>query len=112
MDAKTLDERQLPPLTLPRDFELPGGYVIEEPLGAGGFGDVYAGRDPQLDRPVAIKVLSRTLEEGVMRRFRDEGRLLARLQHPNIIQVYTFGALEDQRAYLVMERFGSGSISA
>lgn len=99
------------PTALPRGYTLPGGYQIEHQLGAGGFGAVYAGRDTKLDRPVAIKVLTRTLEEQVMRRFRDEGRLLAKLQHPHIIQVYALGELDDQRAYLVMERFGSGSLS-
>ena len=100
-----------PHLALPLGYTLPGGYVIDAPLGAGGFGAVYAGRDTQLDRAVAIKVLTRTLEPKAMRRFRDEGRLLAKLQHPNIIQVYALGELDDQRSYLVMERFGSGSLS-
>jgi len=96
---------------LPHGYTLPGGYVIDAPLGVGGFGAVYAGRDTQLDRPVAIKLLTRALEPKAMRRFRDEGRLLAKLQHPNIIQVYALGELDDQRGYLVMERFGSGSLS-
>lgn len=99
------------PLDFPKGYSIPGGYEIEHVLGSGGFGAVYAGRDPQLDRPVAIKILTRAIEGHALKRFRDEGRLLAKLQHPNIIQVYALGELEDQRAYLVMERFGSGSIS-
>ena len=86
------------------------GYLIEHKLGRGGFGAVYAGRDLGLDRPVAIKVFTRDDDQNAARRFRDEGRLLARLQHPHIIQVYRVGELEEGRSFLVMERFGDGSI--
>ena len=74
------NQAPLPPRGLPEGFTLPGGYVIEAPLGSGGFGAVYAGRDPQLERAVAVKVLRRSLDERALKRFRDEGRLLAKLQ--------------------------------
>ena len=102
------------PPQLPQGFVLPGGYVIEGMLGSGGFGAVYAAHDPALARPVAVKLLTRELTGQAAERFRDEGRLLAKLHHPNIIQVYASGALpsSDGRAYLVMERFGEGSLAS
>ena len=102
------------PPQLPQGFVLPGGYVIEGMLGSGGFGAVYAAHDPALARPVAVKLLTRELTGQAAERFRDEGRLLAKLRHPNIIQVYASGALPDSdgRAYLVMERFGEGSLAS
>ena len=96
---------------------LPGGYRVTHQLGAGGYGAVYAGHDLQLDRPVAVKLLTRASSDEhksaaqALKRFRDEGRLLAKLQHPNIIQIFASGELEGH-AYLVMERFGEGSIEA
>lgn len=89
---------------------LPGGYVLGARLGAGGYGAVFEGYDPGLDRAVAIKVLERPLDEQASQRFRDEGRLLARLQAPQIVQAYFIGELEDKRSFLVMERFGTGAV--
>ncbi|MBM4292425.1 MAG: serine/threonine protein kinase, partial [Deltaproteobacteria bacterium] len=89
---------------------LPGGYVLGARLGAGGYGAVFEGYDPGLDRAVAVKVLERPLDEQASQRFRDEGRLLARLQAPQIVQAYFIGALEDGRSFLVMERFGTGAV--
>src|SRR5258708_14254173 len=70
-------------------------------------GLVYDGHDAQLDRRVAIKtILTRNLEEATAKhyemRFRREVRAVARLNHPNIVQVYDFGT-EGDLAYIVME---------
>ena len=89
---------------------LPGGYQIDQALGRGGYGAVYAGADLNLDRPVAIKLFTRDMDSQAAQRFRDEGRLLAKLQHPNIIQVYAFNYSEYLCPFLVMERFGDGSL--
>ena len=81
-----------------------GRYQIVRELGRGGMGVVYLARDPELDRLVALKCLPPSLAEAGSRlgRFEVEGRLLARQQHPNIVQVHEAG--EDQgRPYLVME---------
>ena len=86
------------------------GYHVERKLGHGGFGAVYACRDLGLDRPVAIKIFTRSADQEGAQRFRDEGRLLAKLQHPHIIQVYQVGTTKSGHAFLVMERFGDGSI--
>jgi eukaryotic-like serine/threonine-protein kinase len=84
-----------------------GRYEIKGVLGKGAMGLVYDGRDPTLDRRVAIKtILTRNLDEATAKhyamRFQREVRAVARLNHPNIVQVYDFGA-EGDLAFIVME---------
>jgi len=84
-----------------------GRYEIKGVLGKGAMGLVYDARDPKLDRRVAIKtILTRKLEADQARmirlRFEREVRAVARLNHPNIVQVYDFGS-ENELAYIVME---------
>ncbi len=66
---------------------------ILEPLGAGGMGRVYKARQLQLDRVVALKILSPELarDPSFAERFTREARALARLNHPNIVHIYDFG---------------------
>ncbi|HTJ46610.1 MAG TPA: serine/threonine-protein kinase [Kofleriaceae bacterium] len=65
-------------------------YLIDRRIGAGGMGVVYAARDPDLDRQVAIKLLGpRT---GSWSRLLREGQAVARLRHPNIVAIYDVGA--------------------
>lgn len=65
-------------------------YELLEPLGEGGFGRVYRVRDLHLERVVALKVLHPhlTADPGVVERFRREAQLAARLNHPNIVDIY------------------------
>ena len=84
-----------------------GRYQIRGVLGKGAMGLVYDGFDPKLNRQVAIKtILTGTLDEATARhyslRFKREVRAVARLNHPNIVQVYDFGN-EGDLAYIVME---------
>jgi TolB-like protein/Tfp pilus assembly protein PilF len=67
-----------------------GPYEILGPLGAGGMGEVYRGRDAKLDREVAIKVLPASLaaEPDSLARFEREAKALASLNHPNIAAIY------------------------
>ncbi|WP_237055524.1 serine/threonine-protein kinase [Microbulbifer sediminum] len=66
-----------------------GRYRVERALGAGGMGVVYLARDTQLQRPVAIKQLrADATTESAGARIRSEARLLAQLNHPNIVQLY------------------------
>ncbi len=88
-----------------------GPYEINVLLGAGGMGQVYRARDPRLDREVAIKVLLTSLanEPGYLERFRREARAVAKLNHPNIVQVYDFGEQGDL-TYLVMPLISGGTL--
>jgi len=84
-----------------------GRYKINGVLGQGAMGLVYDGLDPGLNRRVAIKtILTKKLDPEAARmvavRFEREVRAVARLNHPNIIQVYDFGT-EGDLAYIVME---------
>jgi serine/threonine protein kinase len=74
-----------------------GDYEIESELGRGGMGVVYRARQISLDRPVAMKVLSSELgaDEEFVNRFLREARAAARLNHPNVIQVFDAGVHED-----------------
>jgi eukaryotic-like serine/threonine-protein kinase len=81
-----------------------GRYHLEERLAAGGAATVWRAYDEQLDRSVAIKILHPHLvgDEDTVRRFERESRNAARLHHPNAIQIYDSGRLNDV-VYLVME---------
>jgi len=81
-----------------------GPYEILSPLGAGGMGEVYRGRDTRLNREVAIKVLPASFSNDADRftRFEQEGRATSALNHPNILTVHDFGT-HDGSPYLVAE---------
>ncbi len=84
-----------------------GRYKLLRVLGKGAMGVVYEGRDPVLNRAVAVKtILTSELDPGTAKdysmRFAREAQAVARLNHPNIVQVYDFGE-EGEIAYIVME---------
>ena len=70
-----------------------GPYEVVELVGAGGMGAVYRARDPRLGRDVAIKVLPDDIatDRDRLRRFEQEARAVAALNHPNILSVYDVG---------------------
>ncbi len=80
------------------------GCRIEEMIGSGGMGVVYRAVQLDLQRPVAVKILAPefTADEGCVRQFEQEARTLARISHPNIVQVY-FAGRDDGRPFVVME---------
>jgi serine/threonine protein kinase len=86
-------------------------YRLEGRLGHGGMATVFLAQDRKLDRPVAIKLLADNLagDEEVRARFTREARLAARLDHPNVVQVYDVGE-EDERPYIVMELVEGGTL--
>ena len=90
-------------MTLPPLTEI-GPYEILGSLGEGGMGKVYRARDPRLGREVAIKVLlpAFTADPARLKRFEQEARAVALLNHPNILQIYDTGVHEGS-PYLVME---------
>jgi eukaryotic-like serine/threonine-protein kinase len=81
-----------------------GSYEILAPIGAGGMGEVYRARDTRLGREVAIKILPETFarDEDRMRRFGQEARAVAALNHPNVLSIYDTG-VENGVPYLVSE---------
>ncbi len=81
-----------------------GTYEILEVLGSGGMGKVYRARDMTLERVVALKTLAPHLSSdgAFVQRFLKEARAAARLNHPNIVQIYNFGQV-DGIYYLAME---------
>ena len=89
-----------------RPAEVAGRYLIERRLGAGGMSTVFQARDTVLERSVAVKLLAEHLadDEDFVYRFRREALSAARLQHPNIVQVFDSGQdPASERHYIVME---------
>jgi serine/threonine protein kinase len=89
-------------------MDLGGRYRVEEPIGAGGMGDVWRGVDLRLRRPVAIKVLPAELaaDESAVERFRREAETTAALQHPGITVTFDIDEHRDGQErliFLVME---------
>src|SRR6202008_667740 len=83
-----------------------GAYRIGREIGRGGMGAVYlaARADGEFEKDVAIKVLKRgTDTDEIVRRFRSERQILARLEHPNIARLIDAGSTEDGLPYFVME---------
>jgi eukaryotic-like serine/threonine-protein kinase len=90
-----------------------GPYEILAPVGAGGMGEVYRGRDTRLDRIVAIKVLAEhlALNPDLRRRFEREARAVSSLSHPHIGVLYDIGN-QDGTDYLVLEYLEGESLQA
>jgi serine/threonine-protein kinase len=86
------------------DLERWGELILIEEVGQGSFGTVYRAHDPQLDRPVAVKLLRRasSTDEQLASRLLHEGQTLARVHHPNVVAVYG-AAKHDGRVGLWME---------
>jgi eukaryotic-like serine/threonine-protein kinase len=81
-----------------------GKYQLEHLLGRGGMGEVWAAHDPDLDRRVAVKVLSGAVTNSAegLARLQREGRAMARLRHANVITVHD-AAFADGRGMIAME---------
>ena len=92
--------------------EFIGPYQITGKLGEGGMGVVYSARDTRLDRTVALKMIRNSLgEENLRKRFLREAQSAARVNHPNICQLYDIGE-EQGRPYLVMELLEGESLAS
>jgi len=98
-------------VTLADGFTL-GQYRIVACIGRGGMATVYRARQASLDRDVAIKVLPDFFaeDEGYRERFQQEAKSIARLKHPNILNVFDFGQ-ERGITYLVLELVEGGTLS-
>jgi WD40 repeat protein/tRNA A-37 threonylcarbamoyl transferase component Bud32 len=105
-------DRSGPAAGNPPTPELPlthlGSCRLLAQIGQGGMGDVYKAQDESLDRLVAIKVLPPQMarDQDFVRRFRAEASAIARLVHPNVVQVYSIG--EDQGHHYFVMQFVEG----
>src|SRR5688572_22127765 len=90
--AGDADLRDLSGITL-------GDFRVERLLGRGGMGNVYLARQLSLNRPVALKVLRPDLltKSTYLKRFEAEAWAVAKLNHPNIVQIHTLGHVDDTR---------------
>ena len=104
-----MSEQQL--ITTPGVFGENGNFLLERELGAGGMGGVYMGRDKMLDRPVAVKVMLKEYGEDAefVEKFKKEAQAAAKLIHPNIAQIYSYGIC-DGMPYIAMELAAGGSL--
>ncbi|MBE1535639.1 protein kinase domain-containing protein [Actinomadura algeriensis] len=89
-----------------------GRYRIGRLLGTGGFASVWLGHDPDLDSPVAVKILAEhwTLHADVRERFVQEARLLRRADSHRLVQVFDIGELPGGRPYFVMTYADRGTL--
>ncbi|HMI86803.1 MAG TPA: protein kinase [Polyangiaceae bacterium] len=80
-------------------------YEVLEELGHGGMATVYRARDLRLDREVAVKIIHKHLRENmeIAARFDAEARAVAKLKHPNIVEVYDVSAPDEPDKYIVVE---------
>src|SRR5438045_5812436 len=84
-------------------------FEVRETLGTGGMGTVYKARDTQLERDVALKLLRRDLGPEYANQLQQEARITASINHPHVVQVFSFGRDHDQY-YLVMELVDRGTL--
>ena len=98
-------------IATPGTFGENGNFLLERELGAGGMGGVYMGRDKMLDRPVAVKVMLKEYgsDPEFVEKFKKEAQAAARLIHPNIAQIYSYGIC-DGMPYIAMELASGGSL--
>ena len=104
-----MSEEQL--IKTPGVFGETGNFLLEREMGRGGMGGVYMGRDKMLDRPVAVKVMLREYgsDAEFVEKFKREAQAAARLIHPNIAQIYSYG-IADGMPYIAMELVAGGSL--
>ncbi|MFO0867276.1 MAG: serine/threonine-protein kinase [Gemmataceae bacterium] len=92
-------------------------FEMEEVLGEGGMGIVYKARDLKLNRTVAVKMIRAARiadpedRERTTARFRREAEAVARLQHPNIVQIFSIGEVK-QGPYFAMEYVDGGTLAS
>ncbi len=90
-----------------------GHYKVQSKLGAGGMGSVYQALDRNLNRVVAIKIMSRAEfgGEDSRRRFAREAQAISALNHPNIVTIYEVGC-QQGRDFIAMERVEGKTLDA
>ena len=88
-----------------------GQYEVQDVIGQGAMGVVYRAYHPELERTVAVKVIhSLTPDPAAVLRFRHEAQAIAKLRHPNIVDVYDFGEYQGS-PYMIVEFVAGGSLA-
>src|SRR5262245_41526864 len=102
------------PVSPAADLPQVPGYELLGEAGRGGMGVVHRARDLTLDRDVAVKLLQDRYpaDSPVARRFTDEAKITAQLQHPGVPAVYRVGALPDGRPFLAMKLIKGRTLAA
>jgi serine/threonine protein kinase len=82
-----------------------GNYEVTGFIGAGGMGSVYLGEHPDIGKKVAIKILASELSDNpqMAERFIFEAKAVNQIEHDNIVEIYDFGRMKDNRLYYTME---------
>jgi serine/threonine-protein kinase len=88
---------------------LGGRYEVRREIARGGMATVYLAEDTLLNRPVAVKVLTGDADAGERDEFLREARAVAKLSHPNIVEVYDAG-IEGSLRYIVMQYVPGGTL--
>ena len=85
------------------------GYTVEKKIGSGAMATVYLAIQNTLERRVALKIMSSSLQEDdtFQKRFLKEGKIIAQLTHPNIVTIYDIGVV-DSHNYMAMEYVDGG----
>ena len=95
-------------------MEIPG-YQIDRRIGKGGMATVYLATQSSLSRPVVLKILDIPRDNensNQIERFLSEGRIVASLNHPNIITIYDIGVTDDNALYISMEYIKGGDLKS
>src|SRR5215510_11055054 len=89
-----------------------GRVRVESLIARGGMAEVYLGMHTTLDREVAVKIMRNQYEddEDLLERFQREAKVVAKLRHQNIVQVFDYDAIDDH-PYIVMEYVAGPSLS-
>lgn len=87
-------------------------YRVDGLLGEGGMGQVYRGVHEMLDMPVAIKVLHDDTDQGLATRFLREAKTMARVRHPNVVQIFDCATLDGCVPCIVMELLDGEALDA
>jgi serine/threonine protein kinase len=90
-----------------------GEYILQEKIGEGAMGEVWRGVHPTISKKVAIKALhsDTLLNQEALARFIQEAKIVNEIQHRNLVDIFSFGELEDKRPYFVMEYLDGKSLA-
>ena len=92
-------------------IEIPN-FTVERELGRGGMATVYLAVQDMLSRNVALKVMLPDMarDENFRKSFLSEGKIIANLEHPNIVRIHDFGIIDDSILYMAMEHLSEGTL--